>query len=224
MNVFKRMGDIMNANMNSVLDKMEDPEKMINLMIGQLEETQDKARTNLAVHKSEMTTLSREKIEFAACASRWEERARLAVAQGKDSLAREALVEKRTATEKNTRIDNQIATLQSIISQEEAQIAEIHDKLEEVKNKKATLIERANSAKQKKQAEEVLKKSESEDIERKFSELESKIERMEADADLTRYHGDKPTTEEQFQKMENDSEIEAELKAMKEKTNDKSKK
>ncbi|MFA6844350.1 MAG: PspA/IM30 family protein [Sphaerochaetaceae bacterium] len=217
MNVFKRMGDIFNANLNSTLDKMEDPQKMINLMIDQFEETLSKARASLAEHKAEVTTLQRQKLEWNASMSRWEERAKMAVSQGKDNLAREALVEKKSASAKLVQCENQLKTLDEIITSQEAQIAEIHDKLEEVKSKQQILVERARSAKEKKQVENTLHKGDSNDIARKFSELESKIEKMEADADLTRYNGKKTNTDEEFSKMENDSAIEAELKALKEK-------
>jgi phage shock protein A len=222
-NVFKRMGDIMTANISSALDKWEDPQKMINLMISDLEETMDKARASLAGHKSEKAMLSRQKIEFAAAATRWEERAKMAVSQKRDDLAREALVEKRSATQQMERAEQHITALDEILAKEEAQVAEIHDKLEEVKNKQTTLVERAMSAKEKKETEEVLKKSASNDIMRHFNELEAKIERMEAEADMTRYTGKSASTEDAFSKMEHDNAIEAELKTLKEK-NDAAKK
>jgi phage shock protein A len=208
----------MSANLNSALDKWEDPQKMINLMITQLEETLDKARASLADHKAEKKTLEREKLEFAAAASRWEERASMAVGQNRDDLAREALIEKRTATEQVKRVEIHLAALTEIIAKEETQVTEIHDKLEEVKGKQATLVERAKSARQKQTVESVLKKSESVDIMRHFRDLETKIERMEAEANLSRSPSGTVSTDETFAKMEQDSDIEAQLKALKDKT------
>jgi len=214
------MGDIMSANINSALDKWEDPEKMINMMIKDLEDTLDKARASLAEHKAEKTTLFRQKVEFAAAVSRWEERAKMAVNQKRDDLAREALVEKRSAGERMNRTDHQLSTLDEIIAKEEAQVAEIHDKLEEVKSKQAELVERAQSVKEKRDAERVLRKTASSDLMRHFNELEAKIERMEAEADMTNYNGKNVSTEDTFAKMEHDSAIEAELKALKEKNDE----
>ena len=83
MNVFKRIADIFNSNVNSVLDRIEDPAKMINLMITELQDTHTKARSSAAARKAEKASLITEKNELTKAIERWEERARLAVTDRK---------------------------------------------------------------------------------------------------------------------------------------------
>ncbi len=94
------------------------------------------------------------------------------------------------------------------------QLTQIADKLKEVKDKQKGLVQRATSAKEKKQVANPLHSSDSTDLARKFSDLESKIERMEADAEMAGYHG-KPSSSDEFSKMETDSAIDEELAALK---------
>jgi len=213
MQMFKRIADIFNSNVNSALDKIEDPAKMISYMIAELQDTLAKARTSKAARLAEKTTLEREMQDLSKSAARWEERAKLAIANGREDLAREALVEKKQANERVRSIQAQLANLESILSSQDAQLAQISDKLKEVKDKQQILVQRARSAKEKKQVAETLRSSDSSELASKFSELESKIERMEADAQMAGYHRVSPTDE--FGKMESDSAIEAELAELK---------
>jgi phage shock protein A len=213
MQMFKRIADIFNSNVNSALDKIEDPAKMINYMITELQDTLTKARTSKAARIAEKSSLEREKQDLLKSVSRWEDRAKLAIANGREDLAREALVEKKQAGERIHNIEAQLVSLESILSSQDIQLSQIADKLKEVKDKQQILVQRARSAKEKKQVAQTLRSSDSSDLASKFSELESKIERMEADAEMAGYHKVSPTDE--FGKMESDSAIEAELAALK---------
>lgn len=220
MQMFKRIADIFNANVNSALDKIEDPAKMINYMITELQETFSKAKASKAARLAEKRSLENEKKELEKAVARWQDRAKLAISGGREDLAREALVEKKAAADRIAAITAQLASLDSIIASQEIQLTQIADKLKEVKDKQQILVQRARSAKEKKAVAETLNSSDSSDLASKFSELESKIERMEADAEMAGFHRDSPTDE--LGKMERDSAIEAELEklkaSMKEKT------
>ena len=85
MQMFKRIADIFNSQVNSALDKLEDPQKMINLMITELEETQSKARSSMAARKAEQTSLEREKADLKRSVLRWEDRAKLAITNGREA-------------------------------------------------------------------------------------------------------------------------------------------
>ena len=215
MNVFKRIADIFNSNVHSALDRIEDPAKMINLMITELQDTHTKARSSTAARKAEKVSLTKEKEELTKGIERWEERAKLAITNKREDLAREALSEKKSCTERILLIDEQLLGLESILSSQEVQLTQIADKLKEVKDKQKILVQRATSAKEKQQVARTLQSSDSSDLARKFSELESKIERMEADAEMAHYHG-KPSNSDEFNKMETDSAIDDELAALKE--------
>ncbi len=223
MQMFKRIADIFNSQVNSALDKLEDPQKMINLMITELEETQSKARSSMAARKAEQTSLEREKADLKRSVLRWEDRAKLAITNGREDLAREALVEKNQASSRIKRIEELEENLKTILASQESQLVQIADKLKEVKDKQQLLVQRARSAKEKKQVALTLKSSDSAELARKFSELESKIERMEADAEMAGYQG-KPSSADEFSKMESESEIDTELEALKQSMNKKKEK
>ncbi|MGE4452899.1 MAG: PspA/IM30 family protein [Sphaerochaeta sp.] len=223
MQMFKRIADIFNSHVNSALDKLEDPAKMINLMITELEETQSKARSSMAARKAEQASLQREKEELEKSALRWEDRAKLAITNGREDLAREALIEKNNAKSRIKRIEELEENLKTILASQSSQLTQIADKLKEVKDKQQILVQRARSAKEKKQVADTLKSSDSTDLARKFSELESKIERMEADAEMAGYHGTTSTADE-FSKLESESEIEAEMEQLKASMNKKKEK
>ncbi|WP_428518202.1 PspA/IM30 family protein [Sphaerochaeta sp.] len=214
MQMFKRIADIFNSHVNSALDKLEDPEKMINLMITELEETQSKARSSMAARKAEQASLEREKAELEKALLRWDDRAKLAITNGREDLAREALIEKNNTKARIKRIEELETNLQTILASQSSQLTQIADKLKEVKDKQQILVQRARSAKEKKQVAETLKSSDSTDLARKFSELESKIERMEADAEMAGYHGTTSAADE-FSIMENEHEIDAEMEVLK---------
>jgi len=214
MRLFKRTRDIFASHINSALDKIEDPEKMIALMIRELEETEDKARASMAERRGELASLAREKRNLEESAARWEERATLAVANNREELAREALIEKKQARSQIAMIESQEENLNAILASQSVQLTQIGDKLAEVKEKRQILVNRAKSAKEKSEVAQTLKKSDSARIAATFSELESKIERMEADAQMASYHGSRSSGDE-FAKMERDAAVEEELAALK---------
>jgi phage shock protein A len=214
MNAFKRMKNIIDSNLNSTLDKMEDPQKMIRLMISELEETLAKARTSLATRIADKAARTEEKRELEASLRRWEDRAKLAVEKGRDDLAREALGEKKHVAQRLQALNDELAQYEGIIASQRDQIVKLEEKLQEIRDKERTLVARAYHAKEKKKVVETLRESDSSAMCQKFSDLEAKIERMEADAEMAGFTGTKGT-EAQFAEMERNDEIEAELNKLK---------
>ncbi len=214
MNAFKRMKNIIDSNVNSTLDKMEDPQKMIRLMITEIDETLTDARVSLAAHIATQNQRKAEHKELQASLNRWEDRAKLAVEKGRDDLAREALVEKKRVTERLAALDEELKQYETIIASQQDQIIKLQDKLKEIKDKERTLVARAYHAKETKKVVETLKESDSSAICRKFSDLESKIERLEADAQMAGFTGAK-TSEAEFREMEESGEIDQELAKLK---------
>ena len=94
MNVFKRMGDIISSNVNSLLDKMEDPEKMIDLSITKLEDAICEMKATIAEKSAERKRLESIVAERRAARDRWQERAKLAAEKNEDQMAKEALEER----------------------------------------------------------------------------------------------------------------------------------
>lgn len=215
MNVFRRMSDIISSNVNSALDKMEDPKKMINLMIDKMEETSVSIRASIAEKLAAMTTLERQIRQTEEAAGRWAERAKLALKKENDELAREAVIEKRKLEEQISALNESRSTISSITASLKEQLDQVNAKLAEMKTKRDDLVSRANAAKEKIRNNETLRESESADFARKFEELQARIERWEAEAKVSGKSAAQKTVRETFEEMETDAAVEAELEKLK---------
>ncbi|NLK13495.1 MAG: phage shock protein A [Spirochaetales bacterium] len=204
MGVFSRFLDIVNANINALLDKAEDPEKMIRLMIQEMEDTLIELKSSAA---AKMATLAKSKREYGEAEEemkRWQARAELAVSKGREDLAREALLAKRQVSERLEPLLNQIANSEEMISVAKSEIDQIEQKLASVKQKYQTMVDRANRAKEEEVVNITMKKS----TDDRFAEMQDQIDRMQASNELNRRNA---SLDEQFRKLEEMEELEAEL-------------
>ena len=218
MNVFKRIHDIFSSNVNHALDKMEDPAKMIRYTIGEMENSLSKAKESaaqtLANIKAREVELKTEKEAVA----RWEVRAQLAVKNGKDDLAREAISEKQKAGARVTALETEIAELKNINASQEAQIVKLTEKLEEVKGKERTLVARAQHAKERIKIEKQISSTDCGAAIKRFNEMEEKVERLEAEAAVAAKNYE---NEAKFTEMEANDNVDKELAELKAKLNGK---
>ncbi|MEQ9824353.1 MAG: phage shock protein PspA [Puniceicoccaceae bacterium] len=218
MSIFTRFSDIISSNINSMLDRAEDPEKMIRLMIREMEDTLVEIKASCAGTMAQVTKSNRELGELKEKADRWDERAELAVSRGKEDLAREALMEKRAVQQRITIVEDDICKLQDIIANYKQDISDLEAKLEQARNKHKVLVQRHTRAQKSHQAQSNIRKVNTKTAMMKFDKFEQRIERMEADADLVNY-GVKPSIDDSFSALERDEEIEKQLAALKEKKN-----
>jgi phage shock protein A len=215
MKTFKRFKDIVNANVNAKLDKMEDPEKMIRYMLTEMEETLIEAKSAAAERMANRSVIEEESRQAAKELERWAHRAALAVEKGRDDLAREALIEKSRVAKRVAGLDEELAQMNAIVNSMQEQISKLEAKRQEVRDKQRMLIQRAYHAKEKQKVVETLREIDCAATCHKFVELEEKIERMEADAEMAGFRGNSQSSENQFAKMETDEAIEAELAQLK---------
>lgn len=218
MSIFTRFSDIISSNINSMLDRAEDPEKMIRLMIREMEDTLVEIKASCAGTMAQVTKSNRELGELKEKADRWDERAELAVNRGKEDLAREALMEKRAVQQRIVIVEDDIGKLQDIIANYKQDISDLEAKLEQARNKHKVLVQRHTRAQKSHQAQSNIRKVNTKTAMMKFDKFEQRIERMEADADLVNY-GVKPSIDDSFSTLERDEEIEKQLAALKEKKN-----
>lgn len=214
MGVFTRFRDIVSANINAMLDKAEDPEKMIKLMISEMEDTLIELKSSCAGVIAERKKVERKLEEMREKADLWRDRAALAVTKGRDNLAREALIEKRRFARLVETLESEVREYVTLIEKYHEDMAELENKLTAAKEKKRVLVERHKSAVSSKRAQEEIRRSTGAEAIARFDKLESRIERMEAEATLVNT-GRKPTVEEEIDSLASDAEIENELAKIK---------
>lgn len=215
MGVFSRLGDIINSNINAMLDRAEDPEKMIRLMIQEMEDTLIDLRSSCAAKMAARAEMERDRDTLAAKVDRWSERATLAVERKRDDLAKEALLEKKQCAGQLEYTEKDLAHFDKLIGGCKADIARLEQKLEEVTLKHKMLIQRGIHAAESKRARSAVSQAGGARAMMRFSELESRVERMEADADLAESGASGSELEREFDKLESDDAVEEELAALK---------
>jgi len=144
----------------------------------------------------------------------WAGRARMAVDKGRDDLAREALIEKKRFNQMIESLEQELIDNNALVNRYHDDIRELEDKLGKAREKQRILVQRSIRARQAKQAQEEIRRMDNYETIAKFDELENRIERMEAEADLVNF-GRKPDLEEEFEELMVDDDIERELASLK---------
>jgi phage shock protein A len=217
MGIFTRFRDIVGSNINSMLDRAEDPEKLIKLMIQEMEDTLIELKAACAGVMAENKKVERQLQGLDKRVDYWESKAGLAVHKGRDDLAREALLEKRRTSQRTLSLANELTGHNALLEQYKDDIRQLEDKLKTAREKERLLVQRHIHAAGKKRAQEEMRRMDSADAILKFEELEHRIDQMEADADLVNF-GRKPTLEDELERLSLDEKIESELKALKKST------
>ncbi len=216
MSIFSRFNDIISSNINSMLDKAEDPEKLIRLMIREMEDTLVEIKASCAGSMAQLAKSNRELADVREKLDRWTERAQLAIDRGRDDLAREALLEKRAVQKRTEALEEEAVRIQEIVLQYKNDIKELESKLEQARNKHKVLIQRHVRARQSQAVQSSIRKVDTKTAMMKFDSFEQRIDRMEADADLVNY-GVKKDLDSQFADLERDEDIEKELEELRQK-------
>jgi len=214
MGIFTRFRDIISSNINSMLDKAEDPEKLIRLMIREMEDTLVEIKSACAGSMAGAKKVQRQLERAKARSNYWGEKAELAVRKDRDDLAREALMEKRRYTQQAEALQTELSDHDVLVGQYQDDIRQLEDKLKSAKEKQRILVQRHIHADRKRRAQEEIRRIDSSEAVLKFDELENRIERMEAEADLVNY-GHQPSLADELERLAYDEDIEEELLALK---------
>ncbi|MBW1997797.1 MAG: phage shock protein PspA [Deltaproteobacteria bacterium] len=214
MGIFTRFRDIVSSNINAMLDRAEDPEKLIRLMIQEMEDTLVELKAGCAGVMANSKKVQRQLEDVQSRAKHWEQRAQLAVRKGRDDLAKEALVEKRLFADRADSLQQELLEHNALVEQYQADIRQLEDKLTNAREKQRMLIQRHIRARKSMRARQEIRRANSAEAVLRFDELENRIERMEAEAELAGY-GQKPILEAEFDKLLVDEDIEKELQKLK---------
>ncbi len=216
MGLFSRFTDIVNANLNSMLDKAEHPEKMIRLIISEMEETLIEVRSTAAKNIAEQKTLARKVKTAKEGVEHWHNKAEIALSKSRDDLAKSALAQKHKCQAELTQLEAENVQLSDLLTaiQEDAQ--RLQDKLNEAKRRQEALLLRQESAEVRLKVREKAVIHNIDEAMAKFERYQQKIDRLEAQVesyDLT----ENKDLSTQIAELEKDDNIEAELAEMKKK-------
>ena len=216
MGVFSRLRDIISSNISAMLEKAEDPEKLIKLMIQEMEDTLVEIKASCAGAMAQVKKVERELEAERQRAKEWEARAELAVKKGRDDLAREALLQRRLYVARAEALETEAAESKDVVDRYKQDIEALEEKLQSAREKHRILVARHRRARQSRKARETLRRADHHETLVRIENFENRIERMEAAADLVNYGARRPSSlHDEFAALEGEDEIEAELAAVK---------
>lgn len=215
MSIFGRMADIFKANINDLLDRAEDPEKMIKQMVIEMEEAVNKATLAVGQAIANEKSLERQHNKQLAQSNDWQQKAITAVNAGRDDLAKAALERKNTIQRNVTDLERMLLEARNTSTTLRGQLDQLKSKLDEARMRQNTLIARSQAAKAKKQIAQSFA-GVGGDAFAKFDKLEQRVEKTEAEAEaFAQLAGENTSLEDQFKQLGASSEADDELAALK---------
>ncbi|MBA6412499.1 phage shock protein PspA [Parahaliea sp. F7430] len=216
MGIFSRMSDIINSNINSMLDSAEDPQKMIRLIIQEMEDTLVEVRSSSARVLADRKAALRRSEQLQLEVDSWEQKARLALAKGREDLARAALQEKHVIEEELSLVDVELKALDEHIVHLGDEVAQLQHKLDDAKAKQQALIMRSQTVESRIKVKRQMQRdaldkafSRFEHFERRMDTLESQLESMDIGRDVP------PDLAAEIDALQEDERISDELQRLK---------
>jgi len=219
MGVFSRLTDIVNSNINTMLDKAEDPEKIVRLIVQEMEDTLVEVRARAAAAIADKKEVERKRQEFLARATEWESKAELAVAKGRDDLAKGAIGAKRKASEMAELLAKELKAIDESLDKANTDLSMLQAKLKEAKAKKRSMELRRQTASTSVRVKRQLYDGRIDEALAKYEAYERKIDEIEAEAESFSI-GRPKTLEQEFAELENQDAVDGELEALKQRVRD----
>jgi phage shock protein A len=216
MGIFSRTRDIVAANFNDLLDKAEDPAKMIRLIILEMEETLVEVRTSSARTIADQKELRRHVAKLDTLQADWNDKAQLALSKDREDLARAALVEKKKAADMADQIRAEIAVLDDALRAYEEDIAKLQTRLSEARSRQSSIAARLQSAENRVKLRTLLASERVDEAMARFDQLERRVDYAEGRAEAMSLSDKRqPTLAEEIAALADGDNIEAELAEMK---------
>lgn len=220
MGVFSRFSDIINSNLNSILDKAEDPEKMVRLIIQEMEETLIEVRTSCAKVIADRKTILRRKDWLVKEIADWEQKAEIAVNKGREDLAKAALAEKIKVQEEAEVLDAELAQIEETLDRLSDETMQLQKKLNEAKARQKTLVMRQKASNSQLKIRKTLRSDAINEALAKFERYERKLDRLESEVEA--YEVGQQTLADEIDQLGKSEEIDNELANLKERMKNKS--
>jgi phage shock protein A len=180
MGIFSRFTDIINSNINNLLDKAEDPAKMVRLIIQEMEDTLVEVRSSSAKTLADKKELTRQVSRLEQDAEQWQEKAELALNKDREDLARAALMEKKKSSESAQALVDELIYTDEHLSKLQDEISQLQDKLSDAKARQKAIVIREKSASSRLKVKENLHSTRVNDALNRFDHYERKVDDIEA--------------------------------------------
>ncbi|EJL6978853.1 phage shock protein PspA [Vibrio cholerae] len=215
MGIFSRFADIVNSNISALLDKAEDPEKMIRLIIQEMEDTLVEVRTNSAKAMADKKELARKVESIEQQLEDWQNKATLALTKQREDLARAALIEKQKLQHVLKGLHTEQTLVEETIEKLTGEIGKLETKITETRAKQQALAIRSQAASHRRDVQHHLHAGRTEEAMAKFEQFSRKVDELEAEADLYAQSGQARSLEQEFAELQAQDEIEKELNKLK---------
>ncbi len=214
MGIFSRTRDIVAANFADLIDKAEDPAKMIRMIILEMEETLVEVRASAARTIADQKEMRRHVAKLDQLQLSWTEKAELALSKDREDLAKAALVERQKAADMADQLKAEVQVLDDALRANEEDIAKLQGKLREARSKQANIQTRLESANNRYRLREMWAGAKTQDAFSRFDTLERKVDEAEGRAEAMGLAGPK-SLDEQFADLRASDKVDAELAALK---------
>lgn len=220
MGIFKRTSDVLRSNINAMLSKAEDPEKMLTQILLDMQEQATKAKAQITKAVADEKRLKKEYEAKQAKGQEWGERAKQAVTAGEDELARQALERKKTLLQEASELEREWKQQQASVDSLKENLKQMQRKIDAAKRKKNLLAARAQRAKAQKDIQSTMAGLNDNSAFDKFNQMSDKVEQMEAEAEAAEemadfQKSDDEKLEEAFVNLGQTSSVDDELAELK---------
>lgn len=216
MGIFSRMTDIINSNINSLLDSAEDPEKMIRLIIQEMEDTLVEVRSSSARVMADRKTANRRVQRLLDDMDQWEAKAKLAISKGREDLAKAALLEKQTLGEEIATVEAELMSLDEHIEQLHDEVAQLQQKLTDAKAKRKTMQMRSKTVGSRLKVKRQIQREVVDDAFTRFERFERRMDNLEGEVEAMDLGRDgQPDLALQIDALVDDEKINQELSRLK---------
>lgn len=214
MGIFSRLGDIVNSNINAILDRAEDPEKLVRLIIQEMEDTLVEVRSSAVKTVAEKKEIERRLTEIRRESEDWQRKAEFALSKDRDDLAKGALVAKAKLAEAAEQMATELGRLDSALAKTNEDIGALQQKLADAKTREKALIARHKSATNRLKVRTQLYDDRITDAFSRFEQVERNLDVLEGRSEVLGM-GRSKSLDEEIAELEAESKVESELAALK---------